>query len=349
MNRTTILTSYEDILGKIEGLRYIDFDDKSYKNTNIISVRKIIDESKGGKVSISLYNDDLQRKLPEYLKKHGASIDTKEKLLSFLRFVLSSHVLLSAHDIIIYRILLSNYMQHNTKGVATITLDDIHKKYRGKSFMYKGGKERFSDETLKAYITSLVKLSHINVHISFADSSSKTFVAYKNDETYYFKHPLLQIKSTLSVECLTNEPITYSLGKFGEYLSRFRHYGAHVPIKLYQINFNQIDILTMALYIGKMMFINRRGKKFYRLYISTLLSNIIKYNSKGISTGITYYDYLRSQNANTRTKKLKQLEKQLTFVFDTMIEDEKITNYKLSNKMTYKNIIDNELYVKITF
>lgn len=79
-------------------------------------------------------------------------------------------VILTAQDIMIYRILLSHYINYNVNGVAKIKLDTIHNEYRGKAFMYKKGAGRYDVETFKVYIGVIRKLRNTTIKINFGES-----------------------------------------------------------------------------------------------------------------------------------------------------------------------------------
>lgn len=98
-----------------------------------------------------------------------------------------------------------------------------------------------------------------------------------------------------------------------------------------------------------MIVINKLSRKDVTIYISTILSRIIKYDKYGFSQSGTYLEYLKSLEPVKRNKKIKYIEKQLNYILGLLVNNKKISKYKYIGKFNYKFIKDEELAVKSRF
>lgn len=350
MSRLIYTTIYEDILSKIETATLKDIDLKRLK-VGIIGFRIELSDKKYGNLIIMIRNEDFQKLVMEkYMAEKKPEEMTDNVKRTMCEQILYYGSIFSAQDIIIYRILLSHYINTQVNGYATITVDEIHNVYRGKAFMYKPGKEKYDKETLLAYHKSLNKLSNIEILIQFGESKRKSFKHYIYDGKYNFFHKMLILKDEKALKDILNNKIEYSLGEFGKYIMDSKQYGQVTPSELYKVRFNQIDTFNMGMYITRMIFLNRRGRTSLSIYVSTLLSRINKYDRKGITTSYTYLEYISSlKDSVKRNKKIKYINKQLDYILDLLVKEEKIKKYSYHGKFNYKFIRDEELYIKITF
>lgn len=295
-------------------------------------------------MKITLINDKSVLKEQQLLSNSNLS-EEQQKL--FYRLVILKHLLFTAQDIILYRILLSHYINNQVNGVATISLDIIHKGYRDKTFRYEKGKKKYNDDTFQAYINTLNKLMNIKAIINFTDSNLKIAKYYKSNEEYDISSPLLQISNGITRDNIDTVEIKYSLGKIGDYFVNSKQYGQLVPKEIYSLRFNQIDTFNIAIYVARMIIINKRWKKNINIYVSTILARTMKYNIKGYTSTLSYVKYLETLEAIKRNKKSKHIEEQLNYILELCKEKEIITDYKYTGKFQYKYIRDGELYVTI--
>lgn len=295
-------------------------------------------------MKITLINDKSVLKEQQLLSNSNLS-EEQQKL--FYRLVILKHLLFTAQDIILYRILLSHYINNQVNGVATISLDIIHKGYRDKTFRYEKGKKKYNDDTFQAYINTLNKLMNIKAIINFTDSNLKIAKYYKSNEEYDISSPLLQISNGITRDNIDTVEIKYSLGKIGDYFVNSKQYGQLVSKEIYSLRFNQIDTFNIAIYVARMIIINKRWKNNINIYVSTILARTMKYNIKGYTSTLSYVKYLETLEAIKRNKKSKHIEEQLNYILELCKEKEIITDYKYTGKFQYKYIRDGELYVTI--
>lgn len=244
--------------------------------------------------------------------------------------------------------MLSHYINYQVNGVASISLDTIHLEYRNKDFL-RSDDEKYDSQTLSVYIECIHKLRTLQLVIQFGNSNLKSFKSFVRNNISFFNQPLVQLMNeNITVEELKNgAEIQYSLGRFDDYLVQSRQYGQILPAEVFGLRFNQINTFNIAVYLGKLVFINRKYKKTYKVSVSTLLTRFNKYAKNGYSTSINYLDYLTHLDPTKRTKKVKLINEQLNYLLDLLIKNESIVKYEYNNKFLYKYIKDEELILTI--
>ncbi len=343
MTRLITTTIYDEVLHKIETLDRNNIDSVALFNSRILKATTTFKDSNGGVMKITLIND---KSLAIGMEQLDIANLSKEQQMLFCRLMIQKHLLFTAQDIILYRILLNHYINNQVDGVATISLDTIHKEYRGKAFRYEKGK-KYDDDTFQAYINTLNKLISTTVIFNFDESNLKVARYYKFNEEYNISSQLLQISKGITGDNIDTTKFSYTLGKIGDYFVNSKQYGQLLPKEIYSLRFNQIDTFNIAIYVARMIIINKRWRKNINIYVSTLLSRIMKYNIKGYSTSLTYIQYLSTLDGVKRNKKIKQIEEQLNYVLTILKEKNIITDYKYTGKFQYKYIRDEELYITI--
>lgn len=344
MTKVMITTIYDEVLHKIETLVPSNIDGEVLFKAKILKATTTFKDNQNGEMKIVLINDKSVMREIEILSNTNLS---KEQQALFYRLVIQKHILFTAQDIILYRILLSHYINNQVNGVATISLDTIHKEYRGKAFRYDKGEKKYDEDTFLAYINTFNKLMNIKAIINFSESNLKVAKYYKQNEEYDISSPLLKIFNGVTRHNIDKIEFSYSLGKIGDYFVNSRQYGQLIPIEIYSLRFNQIDTFNIAVYVARMIIINKHWKKSINIFVSTILARIMKYNIKGYNTSLAYIQYLSSLDAVKRNKKIKYIEKQLNYILELFKEKEIITDYKYTGKFQYRYIRDNELYITI--
>lgn len=347
MAKLMFTTVYDDVLSKIETMTRSNFDNEAYRISKFIRVKNQIIDQKYGCVDILLTNETIVAEYNRMLEQSGKTNLTFKEKQNLVNQMLFTGVLFTAQDIMIYRILLSHYINYQQNGIATITLDMIHNEYRGKTFMYKKDQGRYDKETLQAYINTFRKLMTLTINIRFSQSKLKSFKSFKDKDKTFFQHKMLIFHSQINSANVSEIEIRYSLGDFGTYICNSRQYGQLLPKELYQLRFNQIDTFNLAVYIARMIIINRRYRKEITIYVSTLLSRINKYDMKGYSTSLTYLKYLEALEPVKRNKKIKHIEEQLNLILDILVKEQKIKKYEYIGKFNYKFIRAEELALKM--
>lgn len=350
MGKLMFTTVYDDVLSKIETMTRKNFDNDEFRISKGIRVKRTIVDNKYGYVDIYLENQRMLQEYKQQLSRMGRTtpLSLEEKQI-FVNQVLVQSILFTAQDIMIYRILLSHYINYQQDGIATITLDMIHNQYRRKTFVYKAGADRFDKDTLKAYINVFRKLTSLDITMRFGESKLKSFKYLKEKDKRFFKHKLLTFHNEVTADNISKIEIKYSLGDFGTYICTSKQYGQFLPSTLYQLRFNRIDTFNMAVYIGRMIVINRRKRNEITIHVSTLLSRINKYNMKGYSISLTYLEYLTQLDPIKRNKKIKHIQEQLNRILTTLAEENRIKKYEYIGKFTYKFIKQEELAIKLYF
>lgn len=349
MKRFIITTMYDEILCKYETMTADMLDEDAFHN-GLIRIKKIIYDKKFGYVQIMLSNDEKLKKYETMAKeKTGVGLSSLPQGKKFAKKLITENILLTAQDIVIYRILISHYINNQIDNEATITLDEIHNMYRGKYFKYMNGKDRYDGNTLQAYLKSIDKLSSITIYLRFADSTLKSLRRYKKQARYSFQHKMLVINNRDSGNNILDNKIKYSLMDMGRYYIESKQYGQFTPYDIYRLRFNQIDIFNMAIYISRIIVINRKQRKSINLRVCTILSRFMKYDRCGFSLSLTYYEYLVQLDTRTRNKKIQQLKKQLMYILDLFVKEKKIKSYELVGKFNYKFIKEGELSINIVF
>lgn len=344
MSKTMITTVYDEVLHKLETIEINNIDTEVLFKSNILKATTLFKDSQNGELKITLINENP---LHDELERVNNDQLSEEQYKKFYRLMISKHLLLSAQDIILYRILLSHFINNQVNGIASISLDIIHKKYRGKVYKYNKENGKYDSETLNAYINSFNKLLNIKVIINFGRSNLKVAKYYKFNEIFDISSPLLQVSEGITRDNIDKLEFKYKLGRIGEYFVNSKQYGQLLPKKLYSLRFNQIDTFNMSIYFIRMIVINKRWKKDIKINVSTLLSRIMKYNIKGYNTLFTYLQYITLLEPVKRDKKIKHIEAQLKYVLNTFKEEKIITDYKYNGKFQYKYIRDGEVSVII--
>ena len=344
MKKVMITTIYDEVLHKIETLVPSNIDGELLFKSKTLKATTIFKDSKNGVMKIVLINNKSVQDEIEQLSNPNLS---KEQQMLFYRLVIQKHMLFTAQDIIIYRILLSHYINNQVNGIAKISLDIIHKEYRGKSFKYEKGEKKYDEDTFKTYINTFNKLMNINVIIDFSESNLKVARSYEKNEIYKISSQLLQISNGITRDNIATAEFCYTLGEIGDFFVNSKQYGQLVPAEIYSLRLNQIDTFNIAIYIARMIIINKHWKKNIKIFVSTILSRIMKYNIKGYNTSYTYAKYLSSLDSVKRNKKIKYIEKQLNYILELFKEKEIITDYKYTGKFQYRYIRDGKLYVTI--
>lgn len=178
-------------------------------------------------------------------------------------------VSMTAHEILIYSILLHKCIETKSE-MSKISYKELQL-LRNKRY----GKNKVIDnDTLKAYDKAFKGLCNKYVKYNYKNKSKRIKITYSSAE-----HPLVLINN---IDSLNNNDkvISYSLGPFGKTLLEKKRYSTLVPKKYFQINFNEIMIYESALYICRIIYMERRKRKDS---ISITLNSIMKNTNKYVA------------------------------------------------------------------
>ncbi len=174
---------------------------------------------------------------------------------------------LTGHEIILYSLLLHKCIETQDEE-ATITYEELQR-LRKKRF---GKTKLLDDKTYKAYNKVFIGLSNKIIQYDLGDKRENKNITYRK-----YQHPLLIIYDVTSSPN-HNLFIKYSLGPFGKTLIESKRYGKLVPRQYFQINFNEIMSYQIALYICRLIYIERRKHKAHlTVKLTSIMKNIDKY------------------------------------------------------------------------
>ena len=169
MKKVNTITSYDNLLSEVERLSFADTTQVG--NNRAARFVKKIEKANKGYLTINLECTNYYDKIKEELSHQNKLTGRNVKMIMFLRMLLTSK------EVILYRILLSNYILNEVNGKAKITLDEIHKMYRNKSFKY--ANDKYDEETLQAYTKAFEGLCNKTIDISFGESKIKSLYKYQ--------------------------------------------------------------------------------------------------------------------------------------------------------------------------
>lgn len=268
----------------------------------------------------NLKSKDVKTRTVELYSK---ATDTKGN--NFLNF----NVSMTAHEILVYSLLLHKCIENSVEN-STISYKELQllrNKRCGRNVV-------IDSDTLKAYNNAFKGLCNKYIKYYYENKSKKSKITY-----YKGEHPLLLISK---VDNLNNNDkvINYSLGPFGKMLLEKRRYSTLLPNKYFQINFNEIMTYESALYICRIIYMERRKKKDYiTITLNSIMKNTNKYVIKNkelikVGTCLEYDGHNIKRLWNLVMNNVNEILNQLKIEFvikDYMIQD-------LNSNREYKNI-----------
>ena len=175
---------------------------------------------------------------------------------------------LTAQEIILYSLLLHKCIESNFQQ-ETITYKELQE-LRNKRV---GKVEILDIFTYEAFNKSFRGLCTKYVDYDLKESRLKSKISHRKE-----KHPLVIIRSVKTNG--TNKLISYSLGPFGKTLIESKRYSTLVPSKYFQVRFKEIMKYELALYVCKILYLERRKKKdSITIKLPTIMKNINKYQT----------------------------------------------------------------------
>lgn len=342
MERIIYTTIYDELLHRIETIGISEID-KSTLSVYLLKAKTVMEDRKGGRLIITLSNFGGMKRDLELLNRSLK----KEEEIQFFLYTLKRRLVFNAQDIFIYRILCSHWINNQVDGIATITLDKIHKTYRSKAFKYEKGKDKYDEETLNAYYRVFVKLIGINIALDFRQSHLQIANYYRFNDIEKINGNMLEIVGEIDKSTISKASIKYNLGVLGKYFLNTRQCGQLLPKEIYSLRFNQIDTFNMSIYISRMIIMNNKRKSDTRIVVSTMLLKIMKYDKSGTNRLITYSQYIAALDAVKRNKIIKNIEAQILYILELLKTKECISEYTIQGKFNYKYIKDGELSIVI--
>jgi hypothetical protein len=184
------------------------------------------------------------------------------------------------------------------------------------------GKTKVLDDlTLEAYDKAIIGLANNYVEYDLKDKRKKYKITYRKHS-----HPLLIIYS-LKQETSGNKVITCSLGPLGKTLLESKRYSTLIPRKYFQLNINEISTYQIALYVCRIIYIERRKKKkSSTITLKSVLMNINKYvNCNGRLISISScFDYKGPNKKRLYNNIINKTEELL----EDLLNEDIIINYR---------------------
>lgn len=174
---------------------------------------------------------------------------------------------LTAQEMIIYSLLLHKCIdnQNEEQTISYKEIQILRNKRIGKSKL-------LDDITQKAYDKAFLGLCQKRISYDLGETRKKYKITYRTAT-----HPLLIVNGVQEL-CNGDKIINYSLGPFGKTLIESKRYSTLVPTKYFQLNFNETMTYQIALYICKIIFIERRKRKdTVTITLNSIMKNINKF------------------------------------------------------------------------
>lgn len=243
----------------------------------------------------------------------------------------SSTQLFTIHELILWTILIDFRIKHPCTDYS-ISLSYIHKKYRGKRT---GKTEVMSKSDLDAYISALNGLQRKRINLK----TGRTRLRYHQNNKEINNGRIFKITNITGKEN-GDLAFEYTLGNYGEIIYQCKRYSDMLPMSILKIPYKQIMKLYIAMYISRLIFINRRrGKSDFVITIESIMKNIRIHNADGIDTGINLYELMNEKNLS-KYSKLKLFNTYLNDVLEMLKLKGSINNYDMSLEDGWKCHID---------
>lgn len=306
---------YDELLSKLFLMTY---EFLSTKNSSV--------DSKGG-TTVGLVSKEPI--VTERVLEHNSCYFLEHNFYEETTRIYNNAYDLTAQEMIIYSLLLSKCIEEKNEE-QVISYEEIQymrNKRVGKSKL-------LDDTTLRAYDKAFLGLCQKRIQYDLGDSREKYKITYRSSN-----HPLL-IVYDVENSCNGNKTIKYSLGPFGKTLIESKRYSNLVPRKYFQLNFNETMTYQIALYVCKILFIERRKRKGT---VTITLNSIMKNINKFMVT--KKYDLVKcciaSNFTGPNTKRLwDRVISKVDELLETLKSELKIRDFK----GTY-DVIDNAPYL----
>ena len=173
---------------------------------------------------------------------------------------------LTAQEILIYSLLLHKCIESNYHK-ETITYKELQELRNKRT----GNIEVLDKVTYEAFRTAFRGLSTKYVDYDLMESRTSNRITHRKE-----KHPLIKLCNIKTIG--TDKLISYSLGPFGQTLIESKRYSTLIPNKYFQIGFKEIMKYELALYVCKILYMERRKKKdSITIKLPSIMKNINKY------------------------------------------------------------------------
>lgn len=229
--------------------------------------------------------------------------------------------LFTTHELILLIILFDFKLKYPDNSIS---LSYIHQRYRNKRIG-------------KTYVMSKADLDAYKIALN--GLQTKMIMLKTNNTRYRFHqdHKEINNQSIFDITEINSKSngdliFKYSFKEYGEIISKSRRYSNMLPIDILRIPYKQIMKLYIALYISRLIFINRKKKKLeFTITIDSIMKNIRIHNVKGEDVGINLYQLVNSQDIRKYSKS-KLFNIYLNEVLEMIKLKEEIHDYRLSTE-----------------
>ena len=171
---------------------------------------------------------------------------------------------MTAQEIILYSLLLHKCIESNCEQ-ETISYKELQE--------LRNKRETLDMITYKAFNTAFKGLCTKYVDYDLKECRQKIKISHRKGN-----HPLVIVRKVNTNG--TDKLICYSLGPFGKTLIESKRYSTLVPNKYFQIGFKEIMKYELAIYVCKILYLERRKKKdSITIKLPTIMKNINKYQT----------------------------------------------------------------------
>ena len=239
--------------------------------------------------------------------------------------------LFTVHELILWTILVDFRIKYPCTDYA-ISLSYIHKKFRGKRT---GKTEVMSKSDLDAYIRALNGLQRKRINLKTGNTRPR----------YHQNHKEInngRIFKIMNISGKENGDLTfeYTLGNYGEIIYQCKRYSDMLPISILRIPYKQVMKLYIAMYISRLVFINRRkGKRDFVITIESIMKNVRIHNADGTDAGKNLYELMNNKDLS-KYSKLKLFNTYLHDVLEMLKLKGSIYDYDMSLEDGWKCHID---------
>lgn len=226
--------------------------------------------------------------------------------------------LLTTQELFLIMILLDHYKKNDGLGVP-ISFRDIQVNYRNKRL---GKSHYLPRRDYVAYVRALNGLQDKWINLDV-----KQRKRYHIKKTKYDNNPLLRLHAS-RVEG-GNIVFEYALGEFGDVLLQSKRFSDIIPIDIIRLSYQQITAVYLALYLSRLIFINKRKKNHtFTITVNSLIENVMIHKKNGMNTGKTLNEILLDDISNKYTY-ITTFKKHLSYVLNLFIRDGVIQTYKV--------------------
>lgn len=265
--------------------------------------------------------------------------------------IIKPKIIFERQSYLLYCILFDYFSNNQDKldnGYLIISFKEIHQLYRNKTLKHFGA---IDSNTLESYKNGLEDLHEKEIFISLQKSQNNE----KEKSKKYIKEfnkPCIN-QNLIDYEFVKNDKdqivsVKYRLGDFGKLMLESGRMASNIPIELIRLPYKEINKFYLGMYIGKLIFINKRTSVSKSVSVKCILNNIMSFNIDGTKKGITKCEEIKT--AIQKTKLISKFEEQLRAVLKEFKTKEIVKEFEINvDKITAKNFDKENSKITIFF